>query len=279
MVILTVRHHAIAMCFPGRPVVVDQWITYAEAFRVSSQGSQADAEIDLEAIPGWANPAVGKDDLAPATEIDGKIVLERPSLLVRLTREEGRFLGSVRTNGDKSISIDFAVSTVLALLCCERGDLLLHASAVLRNGVAMLFLGKGGSGKTTIAVELSSGAAPMSVDRTLISRDESGELAAFGTPFNDTGRDVEGPTQAPIGGIFFIEQAGVHEVLPVDPFEATRLILAQTIVPLRSSENMHRVMEIVGSLVDLNRCYKLRFKRDDGFWQFVDQALARRVDG
>jgi hypothetical protein len=168
------------------------------------------------------------------------------------------------------------VGFCLSLLCEENGELLLHSSAVTKDDHAYLFLGHGGAGKTTIAVELNGGRTPLSVDRTLIAFEADGTPIAHSTPFGDRNHDLPGPGKAPIAGIFFIEQANEHELLPVGPFEATRLILAQTIAPTRSRATVQKVMDAVGRLVDLDRCYRLRFKKDDGFWPLIDEALDKK---
>lgn len=232
-------------------------------------------------LAGWTNSKAGDEnshnDIGFESENGNasRVVVDKPLISGVFDRRDKKLSGSFTLNGDNPDAIDGLLSLTLGLLCEEQGDVLLHSSGVITDEGAFLFLGPGGAGKTTIAVELNGGRTPLSVDRTLVAFEEDGTAIAHSTPFGDRNKDLPGPASAPIKGIFFIEQATGHEVLPVDPFEATRLILAQTIAPTRTKETVQRVMDAVGRLVDGVPCHRLRFRKDDGFWPLIDEVLAK----
>jgi hypothetical protein len=263
---LSIHGWSMELCFRGAPDLSARWIgytaTHADAAR---RPAHIAAEIDL--VPGWLN-ADHRDGGPP--ESKGGIPLSTPVIRGELHRTEAGFRGRIEAQGDYIETLDGIAALLLATLIEQRGQIMLHSSAVARNGRALLFVGEGGAGKTTIAVELNGGRTPMSVDRTLVAFEDDGTPVAHSTPFGDRNHDLSGPMSAPVAGIFFIEQAGVHQVLPVDPFEATRLILAQTIAPTRTKATVQRVMDAVGRLVDGVPCHRLRFRKDDGFWPLID---------
>lgn len=71
---------------------------------------------------------------------------------------------------------------VLQKLLNKNGGLMLHASAVLFNTTAYLFLGKSGAGKSTAKGLLSKKFKPLSDDFSIV-RQEKGKLYYYQTPF------------------------------------------------------------------------------------------------
>ena len=141
-----------------------------------------------------------------------------------------------------------------------------------RGGRAWLFLGDGGAGKTTIATELNDGGETLCVDKALVSARPDGTLRVHATPF---GEGLAAPPRrgsAPIAGLCFIEQAEAHDLAPLSRWEATQGLLKSAIATSREPETVQRTMEAVGRLVDLGTAYRLRFRKDDGFWPLIDGA-------
>ena len=103
------------------------------------------------------------------------------------------------------ISSPFGEFLLMSLLNRD-GGLYVHAASVVRDGGALLFLGKSGAGKTTLSgLARSQGAEVLSDDRTAL-RFVRGRLTAFGTPFHGTGRHWAA-RRAPVHGVFFLEHA------------------------------------------------------------------------
>ncbi len=84
--------------------------------------------------------------------------------------------------GDKLLST-FIIGPILAVLLRQRGLLVLHASSVVVNNVAISFLGNSGAGKSTLAeVFYSQGYQVLTDDVMVIQLDESGPLVLPGYP-------------------------------------------------------------------------------------------------
>jgi hypothetical protein len=95
-------------------------------------------------------------------------------------------------NGDATDIPIFILGTVFGILLHQRGQIVLHASAVRVNGKAVLFCGRSGSGKSTLAAALAQrGLSLVTDDVCAIS------IAANGTPIvHPDGRQLKLWTQA-----------------------------------------------------------------------------------
>jgi hypothetical protein len=185
----------------------------------------------------------------------------------------GGYRGRFSLHGaEVETSHDVAVRTALSLLCEDRGSLLLHSSGLVRRDGVWLFIGPGGAGKTTIATELNGGGTPLSVDRTVISFEETGGPIVHSTPFSDTARILKGPLSGPIAGICRIEKAAEHGVRRLTSFEATRELFEQVFAFSRDNKRVERTMAAIGRLVEEIPCFNLRFAKDDGFWPLLEIA-------
>ena len=68
---------------------------------------------------------------------------------------------------------------VLPLALNRRGETVLHASGVVIDGMAVVFVGETGSGKSTIATSFALQGAPLLADDWLLVRQEGGSLCAL----------------------------------------------------------------------------------------------------
>jgi hypothetical protein len=231
---------------------------------------------EIVQLPGWTN---GKAAQGLQFERDGEIVrrvcVERHTISGAYTRSQGGFFGSFRVNGDGRAPVDGLMSLGLSLLCEDRGDLLLHASAVTMGDYALLFLGPGGSGKTTIATELRGDSETFCVDKTLVTVWPDGVLRAYSTPFGEGFPSDWCQRSAVVAGLFFIEQSECHEIAPMSPWETTTRLLKQTTAcsPARSSVN--GIMDTIGRIAELGVSFHLEFSRDEGFWPLIERVLKK----
>ena len=103
------------------------------------------------------------------------------------------------------------------------GGALLHAAAGVKDGTAWVFAGRSGAGKSTLsALCRAEGFRILNDDRVLVFR-RAGEWKVAGTPWPGSGRFAEA-AEAPLGGIFFLRQAG-QEALEALPKSQVRLSL------------------------------------------------------
>jgi hypothetical protein len=152
----------------------------------SVYGYEVRSELDLERLRGAAGPR-GRLTFAVA----GEPVLDRPGELVAWAEgEDGAVFATAATGdglvvscsvtGSYLLRADSAwigvepapgiapawlehrlLSTIVPTLLADRGDLMLHASAVVAGGRAVLFCGPSGRGKSTLALVLSREGLPV----------------------------------------------------------------------------------------------------------------------
>ncbi len=272
---LRIGDYELEILVTGSETISTKWGSYVDSHLVADGSSRPpDLRLELNLEPGWMNEDREKD--VRFEERDGtvqRVLVDKVVASGVIERVDNGFEGRFRLNGDTPEVIDGAVSMGLSFVCEESGNLLVHSSAVLKDGRAVLFSGPGGAGKTTIVEELSEGKDVLSVDKTLIAFDPGGMAIAYSTPLGDRDRSVLKTDRAQLSGIFFIEQADEHRVLSMTSWEATRSILGQTITFSRSAVSVNRTMEAIGKLVDLDLSYSLKFEKNDRFWPLIEEAL------
>jgi hypothetical protein len=107
-----------------------------------------------------------------------------------------------------------------AFLAVRRGGVLLHSSAVVRDGRAWLFVGRSGAGKTTIARKaLAVGHTVLSDDGNLLLPDENGQYCAGPVPFaGELGQVPCTENRAfPVAAICWLNQAEEVALTPLTP--------------------------------------------------------------
>ncbi len=186
----------------------------------------------------------------------------------RADRYRGRFL-AIEENAEL---LKGAIKSCFSFICEDRNSLLLHASAVLRNGRVWVFCGPSGSGKTTIATELNDCGQAFSVDSVVLSIDKDGVVRADSTPFGEDGENVPRRTAIPVAGIALIEQSDHDEVVTRESSRTISELLAQSLgFHFRGPERIARNLNIVGSVFDNTRCFWLKFSRSNAFWRLLDE--------
>lgn len=178
------------------------------------------------------------------------------------------------TDGDRVIfdrTVENYLRVAFAHMALEKGGLLLHGAAVVREGKAYLFFGPSGSGKTTVTL-LSRGDRVLSDDLVILVPGESG-FAAASVPFRGlltppaTTRDL-----FPIAGLFRLVQdttdrleeirtaRGVGEIVQSLPFVTDR------------PETAPRILEIAGDVAQAVSVRRLHFTKSSRFWKVIEDV-------
>lgn len=116
----------------------------------------------------------------------------------------------------------------------DNGGFLLHASAVVVDGVAYCFSAPSGTGKSThtslwLKEFADKGAYIINDDKPAIKLVD-GVPMVYGTPFSGK-YDISVNACVPLKALCFIERAETNSIRPVTPFKAATMILDQTIRP------------------------------------------------
>ena len=103
--------------------------------------------------------------LGPTWQIAGDRFLLRIPKVARFLLNAGReIVVEPETGGDPADIPIFVLGTVFGILLHQRGQIVLHASAVRVNGKAVLFCGASGAGKSTLAAALAQSGYPLVTD-------------------------------------------------------------------------------------------------------------------
>ena len=137
------------------------------------------------------------------------------------------------------------------------GGLMLHSSAVVAGGVAYLFSGPSGVGKSTHTgnwLKIIDGAYILNDDKPAL-RLIDGRFYACGTPWSGK-HDISRNEIVPLGGICFLERDDTNWIESVSGTEAVALLLSQTTRNIRP-ERMNSLLELVDRLIADVPVYRL----------------------
>ena len=130
------------------------------------------------------------------------------------------------------------------------GGMMFHSSAIELDGVAYLFSGPSGMGKSTHArlwQQMFPSAKVFNDDKPAL-RYIDGVWYAYGTPW--CGKDgININTRVPIGGICFLRQGEENKIRPLSKIEATAAIISQTLRRFNTAEGLGAMTDLVGRLV------------------------------
>ncbi len=140
----------------------------------------------------------------------------------------------------------------------DNGGFLLHASAVVVDGVAYCFSAPSGTGKSTHTSlwleEFSDRGAYIINDDKPAIKLVDGVPMVYGTPFSGK-YDISVNTSVPLKALCFIERAETNSIRTIAPLKAATMILDQTIRPSdemlmdKLLENLEAVVMSVPSYV------------------------------
>jgi hypothetical protein len=256
------------------------WELPLASHRMEPAGSSYHAHLTVKPVFDWMNPNAEKGiriEEGPGA-VSRRIFMERPVMSGVLEDRSGRYEGEFVVPGESSVPLAILVRAVLSFLCEDEGRLLLHASAVRRGERVWVFFGPSGSGKSTIAVDLRAGGQTVAVDRVVLAPCEDGEIQVYSTPFGDEeSKFISAPFVGDAAGIILIEQAKHSELMPLSSDELVPLMLKETLAFSRDPDKLRRTMQAVGAVAESGIVHKLKFARNETFWELLDGAHEGQV--
>lgn len=166
----------------------------------------------------------------------------------------------VYVGNTKPAPVAGAIGCLLSQLLVENGGLLLHGAFLLHNGLAHVFLGKPGAGKSTI-VHNVSGVQPVHEEKVAVRR-RRGKWWAHGVPLLDnkgkTGKNVS----APLAALYLIEKSNSLRRDPLEKREVLFEMPYHVVLPMNDTESRRMAFENLFSLANSVSLWRLRFRRD-----------------
>lgn len=172
----------------------------------------------------------------------------------------------------------FELTPMLALekIFAERRRLILHSSAVLYKGRAVLFCGASGIGKSTQAAlwERVSGAEILNGDRCVLERTESG-FTAHGSPFSGSSGICKRKS-APAAGIFLLRQEKENSVRRLPRGELFRKLFPLVTANLWNPEQVRAVTDLLAELTETVPVFEFGCLPDESAARYAADVLFDR---
>jgi hypothetical protein len=164
-------------------------------------------------------------------------------------------------------ALRFYLRVSLGILALDRGGVLLHCSAVVRDNRGYVFVGRTNSGKSTVArMSASLGLTVLSDDQNLIMPSPRGYTVS-GIPFCALETDIEtSAATTPLAGLFQLEQDSSDYLEPLPLGVSAALLTTQApfvnLLEHTAAKTLANCAKIAGSL-DVKT---LHFTKSPVFW-------------
>jgi len=164
---------------------------------------------------------------------------------------------------------------IVVLALATRKGALIHGTGMGLNGKGLVFAGKSGTGKSTMARLLSEleGAMPLSDERVIIRELDQG-LKVYGTPWpSDAG--VVGPSNLPLSTVFFLHHGKNNRIERCDKATSLERLLPVTSIPWYDRELIPHMMDFCGRIISHTPCFDLYFRPDNGIAKEIQSFAGR----
>ena len=161
---------------------------------------------------------------------------------------------------------------ILGRLAHLRGGVI-HSSCVVADGKALLFVGRSGAGKTTMArLWRQAGATIVNDERNIVRQD--GPVALAGSsPWHGEENQVS-PITAPLAGVFYLSKSPENRLKEIPCEESVPRLFTSTFVPVYFPEGPALVLDAWAAILDQVPSYELGFAPDERVVKFCLSALA-----
>ena len=140
------------------------------------------------------------------------------------------------------------------------GAVELHASVVVFDGLAYVFVGDSGAGKTTISrLGAEAGGRVLTDDRTVIAI-RAGVPYAWGTPWHGTGKQSS-PGCAPVDALCLLAQDVVNRAVPLSPAMGVKELFVRAIQSNVDPMEVEACLQTLEQLVAMRPVQRLHFDR------------------
>lgn len=151
---------------------------------------------------------------------------------------------------------------------------MLHASAVDFDGHGILFLGRSGVGKTTIAKQFQiSGCKSVIGDDRLVLREISSGFMICGTPWASA-RSLSSNVNVPLKNLYFLQQGPVDSLRLLSPTDAFERLLQVASAPWGDQAFLDPILTTLEKLASTTPAYLLCCQKGRGVVNLIRQHIA-----
>ncbi len=179
-------------------------------------------------------------------------------------------------------------------LALRYGGTPLHAALVERNGMGILLAAPGGTGKTTAYKRLPDDWIKLGDDEILLVPHNQGHFHAHPFPSwsnflcKKTERTWQLEKHVPVGAIFFLQQSGNDEVIPIKSGHASALINQSTRQIMRRGWSLsgsgvesalkRELIDISADIAKMIPAFMLHLSLNGYFWEKIDEVLGNSIN-
>lgn len=163
--------------------------------------------------------------------------------------------------------LDSLIRILLSMLLTRQRGFMIHAATIIHDGLAYVFTGKSGAGKSTIA-SLSPNGTVLTDEISLLKFADE-RWCAFGTPFWGEFRAEGANVHAPIAGLYFLNQASEGCVERLSARESIRAMLPNVLFFSRERQMTESLLCLLTEFAGSVPCYRLFFRKDCSFWNVI----------
>ncbi len=152
------------------------------------------------------------------------------------------------------------------------GGLLIHSAGVVLGDAVHLFLGRSGTGKTTLSrLALDAGLCVLSDDVNAVVPDERGRFVAEKLPFaGELGPSVTSSDAYPLAGVWQLAQGEAHAVRSVSPSRAVASLLVSAPFINADPHRQDRLFEVATAIAHQVPNGHLDFARQPGVFALLN---------
>jgi hypothetical protein len=182
---------------------------------------------------------------------------------------------SIRTEQDPEwTGILNGMMFVLSRLLIYANGLLLHGTALLKNGYGFLFLGLSGSGKSTIT-RLIMPDVCFSDDGVIVKKEKE-HVHAYYSPFRqvDGNKNRDHFLKGEIKKVFFLEKAEQNRILPLRKSELMNMIIAHMIhfYKYLDGEAARKGFFVAKDILEALPSHRLQFRKNRDIWNHIQRC-------
>lgn len=149
------------------------------------------------------------------------------------------------------------------------GDLILHAAGVSVDGQGYCFVGRAGTGKSTLTSALAKNdSVTVLGEDQVILRYLDGQFWIFGTPWHEH-VEMCSPIGVPLKKIFFLDREMEQEIKPVSPSEGLTRILQTAFVPYYFPDKVQIIMGRLSLLGEIIPFFRLNYRLGSDILHFI----------
>ena len=174
---------------------------------------------------------------------------------------------AVVTNRAAIYSFDSFLRIFFSLILVQEGGFLLHAASVVKDGCGYIFMGRSGSGKSTIAM-YSDQYTVLSDEISLVKKVENHYLL-YSTPFWGEQEIKGGNYYSPIQGIYRIKQSAQVESKRLIKRESFSYLMRNILYFAKEPHLTKQLFQNCLDFINKINFYELRFKKNKYFWKII----------